>query len=356
LPVSLVPPHSDPDRTARPRVRGRGSSPTELVIGLLNNMPDGAVQATERQFLALLDAASESLSVRLVLLSLPGIPRGEAAAAHLHRHYTCVESFFDEGLDGLIVTGREPLSPRLCDEPWWENFVRVLEWARRDTASTIWSCLAAHAAVLHMDGIERVRSQQKYCGIFECSRVSDHPIAAGLPGRYRLPHSRWNGIPEAELVRCGYEVLARAGDAGVDSFLRQEQSLFLFFQGHPEYQPDTLLLEYRRDVIRHLRGEAPNWPGTPVGCFDAAGERALGTIRRDAAASSEEQTLARVAQLFSQAGTENGWHANAAILYRNWLEHIASARAIGEQAKDEVSADIPALPRARPGHPGATAL
>lgn len=313
-------------------------------------MPDGAVEATERQFLSLLSAACGDASIRFVLLSLPGIPRGEAAAAHIHRHYLCVESLFATELDGLIVTGREPLSPRLPDEPWWDNFVRVLEWAREKTSSTIWSCLAAHAAVLHMDGIERMRSQEKHCGVFDCVRVSDHPIAADLPGRFRMPHSRWNGLAESDLVRCGYEILARAGESGVDSFLRPEQSqdqgqarsLFLFFQGHPEYQPDTLLLEYRRDVIRFLRGEAAAWPSVPQGCFDAAAIRALRTLRRDAASSSEGQTLARLAQLFSQADAENGWHATAATLYRNWLEHLALARSAREQPKDAMGVPMAA--------------
>lgn len=341
MPISRVP--SRPDRPASPRVprRRRESSGPGLVIGLLNNMPDGALEATERQFRSLLDAASGKLSVRLVLCSLPGIPRGEAAAAHLRRHYVSIESFFDSELDGLIVTGREPLSPRLSDEPWWPNFVRVLEWARRHTASTVWSCLAAHAAVLYTDGIERVRSAQKCSGIFDCSRVSSHPIAAGVPRRFPMPHSRWNGLPEADLIRCGYEILARAGDAGVDSFLRQEQSLFLFFQGHPEYQPDTLLLEYRRDVIRCLRGETPAWPGVPRGYFDAKGLRELAGIQEAAAAAGEKETLAGLARVFAGTGTENGWHSNAATIYRNWLEHIASVRLAREEKREANLVEMP---------------
>lgn len=342
MPVSLVPSRPDPDSTVPVSVRnGRQESRSGLVIGLLNNMPDGALEATERQFLSLLNAASQELPVHLVLLTLPGIPRGEAAAAHVHRHYVCVESLFDTHLDGLIVTGREPLSPRLSDEPWWDSFVRVLEWAREKTSSTVWSCLAAHAAVLHLNGIERVRSRQKYCGVFECARTSNHSIVADLPPLFRMPHSRWNGLPEADLVRSGYEILARAGDAGVDSFLRRERSLFLFFQGHPEYEPDTLLLEYRRDVLRFLRGEAQSWPGTPRGYFDGTALRELAALQRDAAAAPEEQTVAQLARLFSKLPRENGWHSTAVTLYRNWLEYIESASLASDHRKEAAAAEIP---------------
>ncbi len=57
-----------------------------------------------------------------------------------------------------------------------------------------------------------------------------------------------------DLIRSGYEVLIQAG-GDADCFVKKEQSLFLFFQSHPEYQLDTLLLEYRRDVARFLLSE-----------------------------------------------------------------------------------------------------
>ena len=43
-------------------------------------------------------------------------------------------------------------------------------------------------------------------------------------------------------------------------FVKQTRSLFIFFQGHPEYEETTLLREYRRDVGRFLRGQQPHYP------------------------------------------------------------------------------------------------
>ena len=79
---------------------------------------------------------------------------------------------------------------------------------------TVWSCLAAHAAILHTDGIRRAKRNDKLFGIFECAKVSDHPLTVGLPASFRLPHSRWNGVPEDQLLDCGFTVLAQSAEAG----------------------------------------------------------------------------------------------------------------------------------------------
>ena len=50
--------------------------------------------------------------------------------------------------------------------------------------------------------------------------------------------------------------------------MERDRSLFVFFQGHPEYDTDTLAREYRRDVGRFLRGERDNFPATPRGYFN----------------------------------------------------------------------------------------
>ena len=314
-----------PRRAAR---RGSRAGKT-LSIGLVNNMPDGALEATERQFVSLLEAASEGCEVQLTLYHLPGVPRGESATARIKQRCLSTEALSHTRPDALIVTGREPLSPRLQDEPYWGSFVRVLEWARINTSSTVWSCLAAHAAVLHMHGVQRRRSAQKYCGIFACDRLLSHPLNSGGPARFRMPHSRWNGLPEEDLTRNGYQILSRAGDAGADCFVKDEGSLFVFFQGHPEYEPETLLLEYRRDVGRYLRGESDAFPGLPRGYFDAATESEIEDIERNAAARTHEETLQRVAAL--RPDPESEWRPEAVRLYRNWLAYLWQQKTRGRE-------------------------
>jgi homoserine O-succinyltransferase/O-acetyltransferase len=158
----------------------------------------------------------------------------------------------------------------------------LIDWARYNTASTIWSCLAAHAAVLHADGIERRPLAQKQFGVFDCAAVSADPLTAGAGSPLAVPHSRWNGLSEAALRACGYRILTRSPAAGVDMFAgpqRNCRSLFLFLQGHPEYEPGTLLREYRRDIGRFLCGEQEHYPATPQGYFNAEASAKVSAFR-----------------------------------------------------------------------------
>jgi homoserine O-succinyltransferase/O-acetyltransferase len=312
--------------SGKPSAESHDRSSRCLTIGLINNMPDGALEATERQFISLLGAASDGMSIRLLLYSLPEVPRNEFGARRIRTFYASVENLRNTNLDGLIVTGREPMTPNLADEPYWESFTEVVEWARDNTYSTVWSCLAAHAALLHMDGIGRIKSKNKHFGIFECARVSDHGLTADAPSCFTLPHSRWNGIPENQLTRCGYSVLTRAADAGVDTFIKQHKSLFVFFQGHPEYESNTLLLEYRRDVVRYLRGEINTYPLIPKRYFDQSTVAALAALQNEARFHPSEGLLAEFSTRLAEIKIENTWHSTAACIYRNWLEYMCTQK------------------------------
>jgi homoserine O-succinyltransferase/O-acetyltransferase len=303
-----------------------------LTIGLINNMPDAALEATERQFLSLLESASEGFSINLSLHSLPGITRNANGARHVRDTYSSVEDLRDKRLDGLIVTGREPLKPNLADEPYWESFTRVVDWAKENTHSTVWSCLAAHATILYMDGIRRVRNGHKYCGIFDCLRVTDHPLMANAPTGFKLPHSRWNGVAEDQLTARGYEVLTRAGEAGVDTFIKQDKSLFVFFQGHPEYEFNTLLLEYRRDVGRYIRGETDNYPLMPQGYFDRDAVAALTALQQKSGTRCEG-LLGEVSRILEKVSVENTWRPTAVCVYRNWLQYLYAQKKLRLQGR-----------------------
>jgi homoserine O-succinyltransferase len=293
-----------------------------LHIGLINNMPDGALQATERQFVKLLDSASDGIAVRLSLYALPCVPRNDWGRSRISRFYSSVETLWDFPLDGLIVTGAEPVAPHLADEPYWGSLTKVFEWAEQNTLSTICSCLAAHGAVLHLDGITRRRLIEKRSGIFRCTQASDHALTAGAPSILQVPHSRWNDIQESDLTAHGYRILTRAKDGGVDSFAKQRKSLFVFLQGHPEYEANTLLLEYRRDIGRFLRRERDTYPQMPQGYFDREALDALSAMQEQALLNRHEELLADFPIAWLENRIKNRWRSTAAHLYGNWLRHL----------------------------------
>ena len=55
----------------------------ELNIGLVNNMPDPALKATERQFKKLLQAAAGPRRIRFHCFSLPSVKRSPEAKWHV---------------------------------------------------------------------------------------------------------------------------------------------------------------------------------------------------------------------------------------------------------------------------------
>ena len=305
--------------------RFRESNPTCLDIGLINNMPDPALNATERQFVALLRAAADDIAVQLTLYTLPEVPRTDFGRDQVSR-YSDLRNLWNSHHDGLIITGTEPRAADLKDEPYWESLTKVLEWAESHTYSTILSCLAAHAGILHIDGIVRRPLGDKRFGVFECVRVSDHPLTAAAPSRLQMPQSRWNEIPEEALLACGYRVLTRSEDAGVDAFVKQRKSLFVFFQGHPEYDATTLLLEYRRDIGRFLRRERDTYPPMPQGYFDQETVEALTALRERALLDRREELLAEFPTAMAAGKVTNTWRSTAENLYRNWLVYIRAQK------------------------------
>ncbi len=300
-----------------------GPDRTSIEIGLINNMPDAALRATERQIRSLLERAADGTPVRLKIYTIPEIPRSPMGR-ELASGYLDISELWNARLDGIIVTGNEPRTENLRDEPYWDTLTRVMNWAERNTTSAVWSCLAAHAALLHLDGVDRVRLPEKRFGIFDCTRVVDHPLTAGLPERIRMPHSRWNELPEDALTAAGYRLLTRSPEAGADAFVKEGQSLFVFFQGHPEYEADTLLLEYRRDIGRYLRRERETYPNMPLGYFDGELLDAVNDLHARAIADRREDLLATFPLAQATSTVANTWRSAATGLYRNWLGYLAA--------------------------------
>src|SRR6266436_3382454 len=148
------------------------AQPAELTIGLINNMPDTALKATERQFMRLLMAAAGNVRIRFHCFSLPSVNRSEAAQWRVDAEYTDIADLTHLRFDGLIVTGAEPVAASLPEEPFWQDLTGIIDWAKTNTRSTIWSCLAAHAAVKYLDGIDRHRREAKCSGVYDCVKVA----------------------------------------------------------------------------------------------------------------------------------------------------------------------------------------
>ncbi len=294
-----------------------------LTVALLNNMPDPALRDTESQYFNLLQAASGEIPVRLELYSLSQIPRSERAQDYLKGRYYDVRDLLASRVDAVIVTGNEPHQPQLEQEPYWGALVEVFDWAASHTTSAVLSCLAAHASVLYCDGVQRRPLDTKCFGVFEHQRLSAHPLMRDTPELIPFPHSRWNDLRKEDLASCGYTVLLRSTTAGVNMFVkRRGRSLFVHFQGHPEYVAETLFTEYRRDVKRFLRREREVYPHPPHGYFNAVAIELLEQFRKQALSKRHMEIMESFPEADLTASLEHSWHSSSVRIYRNWLEYL----------------------------------
>ncbi|HLZ03729.1 MAG TPA: homoserine O-succinyltransferase [Bradyrhizobium sp.] len=304
----------------------------ELTIALVNNMPDSALKATERQFMRLVQGAAGKRSVRFHYFALPSVRRSKPAKEHIDKEYTEITELDRLHIDGLIVTGAEPIAPRLQQEQYWREFTGLVDWARTNTRSTIWSCLAAHAAVLHLDGVERQRLTQKCSGVYDCAKATSHDwLLDDLPASIKVSHSRLNEVRESELIARGYRILTRSTEAGVDIFARDFDSRFIFFQGHPEYDALSLQREYMRDIARYLGGERETYPAIPASYFDATTEDILVNFERRARNERRGELAAELPGLTLRPSVPAG--GAATTIFRNWLDYLSvDARAISSES------------------------
>lgn len=294
-----------------------------LVIGLVNNMGSNGMGAALEQFSAGLTESGHPFSLRhLTLKNREDAPE----------NCTPIDGFPDAEIDALIVTGMEPRAADLRDEWIFPRLAALHDWCELHTVPVIWSCLSAHAAVLHSDDIRRQRMDTKLSGVFSCTRAAAyHPLLKSMPKHWECPHSRYNGLPEDALVDNGYFVLSRAGRAGVDIFTRRDGTPFFYFQGHPEYKPDTLLREYIRDARRFAAGESAIRPAVPSCYLDADSEQSLAAL----CAGNETDTG-------GQAGIIKGairanWQKTRRQLFSNWMSIVADHARAGAKRMDNAS-------------------
>jgi homoserine O-succinyltransferase len=293
-----------------------------LEIAFVNNMPDLAATATHAQFFRLVRSALGDAPFNFRCYVSPHVPRSEGMRRQLHQTHDNLDALFARGADALIVTGAEPRAALLTEEPYWSDLAHLVDWARDHTSTSLWSCLAAHAAVQHLEGIMRRRAAEKFSGVYAFEKSRDDWLMRGDGATIVTPHSRYNGLARSELEQSGYHISSWSESVGVNIFWRREPSRFVFAQGHPEYDAQTLLREYRRDAIRFLMGERDSYPSVPDNYFSARTEARLESFKASASARGRNGCEEDLDAILADEIPAFGWGADATRLYRNWLAPV----------------------------------
>ena len=292
----------------------------ELHIGLLNMMPDAALKITERQFMRLVGNCNQIAQFYVHVFSLPGLRRSPETAAYIDQHYTTFEQVKQDGLDALIITGANVVNPSLDQEDFWRPLTEVIEWARQNVTSTLCSCLSTHALMKYFYQVDRVRRETKKWGVFEHRVIQPaHPLLREINTRFDVPHSRWNSITDEHFEQAGLTVLIQSFDGEVHMAVSPDQLRIVYFQGHPEYDTNSLLKEYRRDLMRYFEGKDTQ-PPYPENYFPLeAREIAERYMRRARLALEKGEALPRFPEDEILPCLDNTWGDTAKAIFNNWL-------------------------------------
>jgi homoserine O-succinyltransferase/O-acetyltransferase len=303
---------------------------------LVNNMPDAAFYATERQFVGLLDAGSGCETVALTRHTMAGVPRGERIRAHIAAQYRPLEDIMSEPPDLLVVTGSNPIEPRIEDEPYWSDLCGLLQWGSQNVPAMVLSCLSAHAALAVFDGIERTTLPVKCTGVFAQEADPTHPLTAGLSDSdgpldqpLVLPHSRLNAVPAEAVASAGYAVVLQSDEVGWSVVTKTVgRSEVVLVQAHPEYDPSSLVREYARDVRRYVTHERDEFPCLPKDCVAGQDWHRLRLLHKRVVGGDRDPAL--VADFpFDEVSAHAPWPWRGAALhlYANLLGTVAERSA-----------------------------
>lgn len=296
----------------------------ELHIGLLNMMPDAALAATERQFFRLVGESNQIAQFYMHPFTLAALNRGQEARAYVDQYYETFDQIKKNGLDALIITGANVTQPDLSLEPFWQPLIEVIDWAHAHVTSTLCSCLATHAVMQFRYGQKRRHMASKRWGVYP-HRVVDrrHPLVAGVNTRFDVPHSRFNDVARAQFEVAGLHVLVESADAGVHLAVSEDGFRLVFFQGHPEYDINSLLKEYKREVNRYAKGERLDYPPLVENYFALRTQAILDEHRqRVIAARQQRQPIPELPETLIAASLDNTWHDSAEAVINNWMGKV----------------------------------
>ncbi|MCB1563835.1 MAG: homoserine O-succinyltransferase [Alphaproteobacteria bacterium] len=310
-------------------------------IGILNMMQDSALEATERQFIRLIGNSDRITQLRIHLFNIEGIERGSEARAHIERYYTPFEEIRAHGLDGLILTGTNVSQPDITQEPFWEPFCEVLDWAQGHVTSVLCSCLATHAVVRQIYGIERSPMGAKLWGVYpHRATMPDHPLMQSVNTRFFVPHSRYNEITRAQLEEAGAMIVAESKEAGVHMATSADGFRFVFFQGHPEYDTHSLLKEYKREVLRFTDREREDYPPFPENYFSLQSRAILDEYREKLACGEAGTPFPEVLMM---ERLDNSWRDTSKAIVNNWIGRVYQTTNVdlSKQFMDGIDPDDP---------------
>lgn len=276
-----------------------------LRVLVLNLMPTKI--ATETQILRKL--SNTPLQIEVELLRTQSHDAKNVSVQHLETFYRTFRDVEHEQFDGLIITGAPVEQLDFVDVDYWPELERIMDWSRENVHSTLHICWGAQAGLYHHFGINKRALPRKLSGVYEHRVIKpSSPLVRGFDDRFYAVHSRYTEVVAEDVdANPELEVIATSDEAGLYIVKSRDSRQFFVF-GHPEYDADTLKLEYERDLARGIN------PDIPAHYFP-----------------NDDPTKKPL----------NTWCSQAQLLYTNWLNYYVyqttpyDIRRVGRLAREQ---------------------
>ena len=223
-------------------------------IAILNLMP--LKEDTELQLLRSL--SNTPLQVDVTFVAVSSHESKNTSMSHLNKFYETFADIKNRYFDGLIITGAPVEQMEYEEVDYWNEMCEIFEWSKTHATSTLHLCWGAQAGLYYHYGIQKYRLPKKASGVFEHRLLKPKsPLVRGFDDRFYAVHSRNTDvrIEDVEAVD-DLEIVAVSDEVGL-YIVKSVDSRRFFVFGHPEYDTDTLKLEYERDVKRGINPEIP---------------------------------------------------------------------------------------------------
>ena len=218
-----------------------------LSIGILNLMPNK--EETELELLRLI--SNTPLQVEVTLLQTASYKATHTPEEHLKAFYMTFDEAYKEGrkFDGMIFTGAPVEQMRFEDVAYWDEIVRIMNWAQHNVFSSLYICWGAIAAAYYFYGVDKVSLGKKISGVYlHRSMKRSNPLVRNFDEYFYAPHSRHTEVDQKKLRDVSdLDILAESDEAGIYLAASKDRRRVLVF-GHGEYDKYTLDSEYKRDT------------------------------------------------------------------------------------------------------------
>jgi homoserine O-succinyltransferase len=225
-----------------------------LKVLILNLMPTKIV--TETQLLRKL--SNTPLQIEIEFLQTISHVSKNVSPEHLESFYTSHDDIKDRYFDGMIITGAPVENLEFEDVDYWSELCEIMEWTKSNVHSTLHICWGAQAGLYYHYGINKHPLPEKMFGVFDHTALKPQsPFFRGFDDIFKIPHSRHTGVRVEDILAVPeLELMSVSEEAGFFAAKSEDNRRF-FITGHPEYDAETLQLEYLRDVNRGLDIKVP---------------------------------------------------------------------------------------------------